>query len=58
MMSDPKIFLWIVAFVADAAALNPNSTKALLANDLSTFPINDQPVFSNGQKSLLRNPSN
>ena len=58
MMSDPKIFLWIVAFVADAAALNPNSTKALLANDLSTFPINDQPVFSNGPKYLLRNPSN
>ena len=58
MMSDPKIFLWIVAFAADAAALNPNSTKALLANDLSTFPINDQPVFSNGPKSLLRNPSN
>ena len=58
MMSDPKFFLWIVAFVADAAALNPNSTKALLANDLSTFPINDQPVFSNGPKSLLRNPSN
>ena len=62
MMSDPKIFLWIVASVAAAAAaaaaVNPNSTKALLANGLSTFPIIDKPVFSNGPKSLLRNPSN
>ena len=58
MMSDPKIFLWIVAYVADAAAVNPNSTKALLASGLSTFPINDKPVFSNGPKSLLRSPSN
>ena len=57
MMSEPKNFLWIVASVADAAAVNHNSTKALLASGLSTFPINDKPVFSNGPKSLLRNTS-
>ena len=28
----------------------------LLANSLSTFPIKGNPVFSNGHKSLLKNP--
>ena len=28
----------------------------LLANGLITFFINDNPVFSNGPRSLLRNP--
>ena len=28
----------------------------LLANDLSTFPIKGKPVFSNGPKSLPKNP--
>ena len=30
---DPKVFLWIGAFVPDA---NPNGIKALLVNGLST----------------------
>ena len=29
---DPNIFLWIVASVADAAAVNPNGIKTLLVN--------------------------
>ena len=29
---DPNVFLWIAASVVDAAAVNPNSIKALLAN--------------------------
>ena len=31
--------------VADAAAVNPNSIKLLLANGLSTFPIKNNPVL-------------
>ena len=34
---DPKIFLWIAASVAAAAAINPNGSKTLLASGLSTF---------------------
>ena len=50
-------FLWIAASVADAAAaVNPNSIKTLLANGLSTFPIKGNPFFSNGLKSLPKNP--
>ena len=30
----------------------------LLANGLITFPIEDNPVFSNGPKSLHKNPPN
>ena len=38
------------------AAINPNDTKALLANGLTTFPIKGNPVLSNGPKSLPKNP--
>ena len=41
--------------VADATAVNPNGIKTLLAKGLSTFLIKDNPVFSNGPKSLPRN---
>ena len=44
--------------VADAAAVNPNKIKTLLANGLSTFPIKGSPVFSNGPKSLPKNLPN
>ena len=36
---DPNIFLEIVASLDDAAAVNPNGIKTLLANGLSTFPF-------------------
>ena len=52
---DPNIFLWIAAFVADAAAVNPNGIKTLLAKSLNTFRINGNPVFNNGPKSLPKN---
>ena len=42
--------------VPDAAAVNPNGIKTLLANGLGTFPIKDNQVFSNGPKSLPKNP--
>ena len=43
---------------ADAAVVNSNGIKKLLANCLITFPIKGNPVFSNGPKSLLKNPHN
>ena len=43
------------ASAADAAAVNPNGIKTLLANGLHTFPIKGNPVFSNGPKSLPKN---
>ena len=51
VLPDPNISLWIAASVTDAAAVNPNDIKTLLANGLSTFPIKGDPVFSNGTKS-------
>ena len=33
-------------------------TKNVLANGLSAFPIKGKPVFSNGPRSLPRNPPN
>ena len=40
------------------AAVNPSDTKALLVNGLSTFLIKDKPVFSNGPRSVPKNPPN
>ena len=53
---DPKNFLCIPASAADAAAVNPKGIKTLFANGLITFFINGNPVFSNGLRSLPRNP--
>ena len=41
----PNIFLWIAASVAEAATVNPNGIETLLNNGLSTFSINENPVF-------------
>ena len=51
-----QTFFWIAVSVTDATAVNPNGIKTLLANSLSTFPIKYNPVFSNGSKSLPKNP--
>ena len=56
VISDPNIFLWIAASVADAAAANPNVIKTLLANGLSTFPATGNQFFSNRPKRLSGNP--
>ena len=50
-----KIFLWIAASVADAAAVNPNGIKTLLAYGLSTSPIKGNPFFRNVPKILPKN---
>ena len=54
----PNFFLCISTSAADAAAVNPKGIKTLLANGLIAFFINGNPVFSNGPKSLPRNPPN
>ena len=46
---DPNIFWWI------AVAVNPNG-ETLLTNGLNTFSTKGNPVFSNGCKSLPKNP--
>ena len=51
---DLNIALWIAAFVADTDGGNPNGTKTLLANGLTT--IKGNLAFSIGPKSLSNNP--
>ena len=51
----PDPFLWIAAFVADAATVNPNGIETLLANRFNIFFIKGKPVFSNGPRSLPKN---
>ena len=54
---DPNIFFGITASVGDVASVNPNSTKMLLANGVSTFFINDKPTEINGVKNFRNPPS-
>ena len=42
----PWFELWIARSVTDAAAVNPNGTKTLLDDGLSTCPIKDKSVLS------------
>ena len=42
--------------VAGVAAANPNGIKTLLAHSFSLFFIKRKPVYSNGARSLPRNP--
>ena len=56
VVPDPKISLWMAASVADAAAVNSNGIKALLAKGCNTFFIKGNPVFSSCPKRLPKNP--
>ena len=58
MRPDPNTFLWIAVSVADSAAVNPNGIKILLASGLSTFFIKGNQGFTDGPKSLPKNPLN
>ena len=53
---DPNILLFIAASVADAAAVNPNGIRTILANVFSTFFNKGNQFFSNGPKNLPKNP--
>ena len=57
MISFISSFEIINVVVADTGAANPNGIKMLLANGLSRFFIKSKLVFSNGPKSLSRNPN-
>ena len=57
VLQDPQILLCIPASAADAAPVNSNGTKTRLANNLITFFINSNAVFSNGRRSLRFLPS-
>ena len=48
---DPKMAISVV----DAVAANANGIQRLLAYGLSTVPIKDKLLFSNGPKDLPRN---
>ena len=56
VVPEPKIFLCIPASGAYAVAVNSNGITTLLASGLIIFFINGKPVFSNGPRSLPRNP--
>ena len=56
VVPDTKIFLVIPASAPDAAAVNPNGIKTLLANVLIIFLINGNLVFNTGSRRLSRNP--
>ena len=56
VVPDSKILLCTPASAANAAAVNPNGTKILLAYGWITLFINGNPVFNNGRSSLPRNP--
>ena len=56
VVPDSKILLCTPASAANAAAVNPNGTKTLLAYGWITLFINGNPVFNNGRSSLPRNP--
>ena len=45
VLPNQNIFLWIAPSTADVAAVNPYGIKLLLADGLSTFPINDNPFL-------------
>ena len=46
----------IAAYVPDTATVNSNVIKTLLASGLSKFFIRGKLVFSNGPRSLPKNP--
>ena len=52
----PNFYIFfLTASVADAAAINPNGVKTLLANGVATFFINDKPNLVNEARTLPRN---
>ena len=47
----------MAASVAEAAAVNPEGTRTLLANNLSKFLIHGKPTDINGLRKLTNPPS-
>ena len=57
-MTDPSIFFWVAAIVADDAVFNPNGIRILLGDNVSKCFINDEPTFVNAPKSIPRSLPN
>ena len=55
MLLSPKKFLLNSCISFDAAAVNPEGSKTLLASGVSTFFIEVKPVFIKGQRNLPKN---
>ena len=51
-----QILRFFYVSAADAAAVNPNGIKTLIADGLITLFINGSPVFNNGPRSIPINP--
>ena len=48
-----KLFSCFSASAANAAAINPNATRTLLANGLITFFINGKPILINPPNCII-----
>ena len=57
VISDPKVFFWIAASVADATAVNLNGIRTPLAKVVSTYFINGKPLLINWVNKLSDPPS-
>ena len=57
VMPDLKNVFWIASSVDDAAAVNPNGAKTLLANSVSKSFINDKATGLNGLRKLRNSSS-
>ena len=55
-MPDQKNFFWIAASVVNTAAFNSSGNKTIPDYGLCTFLINGKGIFTNGSRSLLKNP--
>ena len=57
VVPDPNICFWIASSVGDAAAVNPNGVKTLLADNVSKFFANGKPAAINGLRKFKNPPS-
>ena len=53
-MSDPRIFWWLAASVANSFAINSNNIKTLLGNGFNAFFIKFIPLFGNVLEVYLK----
>ena len=56
MVPDPKIF-WIAPTVADTASINPNDTKTLFTNRVTTSFMDGKVTLVNGAQNFSTPPS-
>ena len=52
VVPEPCIFFWILASIAEAAAVIPNGTKTFVANGTATFVNGPAILLNNDPKNL------